>query len=147
MRILILSLFLAVFFTGCAGGASTKALSNRTESIDFVMSREDKELLLKYRQEGFADLNSYSVIIVRPIENEDTLDEITEQAQRRSFVSFQKYLRERGVRIDSNTNTKLLNLINEKGSLKRIQDKEKSRIVYIFVVEEDGLKRNIDSIK
>ncbi|MDA3900514.1 MAG: hypothetical protein PF637_08345 [Spirochaetes bacterium] len=149
MRILSLSLLfiITLSFVSCKGIPEVKNGGTQTETIDSIMSQDDRELLKKYRQEGFVDLNSYAVIIVRPVESDEPSESIMDQAEKRIYVSFQKYLRQKGVRVDSNTNTKLINLIDEYGSIKRVHDSKESRVVYIFVVEMDGLKRYIDVIK
>lgn len=104
------------------------------------------EFLHKYREEGFVNSNTFTVIIVRPSDSATNDLEIKKQAIRRTIVFLKKYKQEKGQRITPKTNTAILNLVKERGILKKVEDKEHSRLVYYFILEVDGLQRQIDNM-
>ncbi len=115
-----------------------------TEEVSGIETAD--QIMKKYRKEGFVDRDTYSIIIVRPADTMDSQADILSQAKKRTLVSFTKYIRQQGKIVDSNTNASLLNLINDYGSLKRVEDSKNTRIVYVFIVKRDQLKRYIDGL-
>lgn len=103
-------------------------------------------ILEKYRNEGFVDPNTYSIIIVRPADSSDSREEILSQAEKRAYVSFQKHVRMQGNRVDKNTRAAILNLVNTHGKLTYVEDSETSRTVYLFVISRDRLKHYIENL-
>ncbi|MFW5807481.1 MAG: hypothetical protein ACOC2H_05585 [Spirochaetota bacterium] len=100
----------------------------------------------KYRKEGFIDPDTYSIVIVRPSDSNDSEDEIISQAKKRAYVSFQKHIRQQGKIVDQNMNAALLNLVNSRGNLQRIEDSEDSRTVYVFLIKRERLKHYIETL-
>ncbi len=101
---------------------------------------------LMYEKEGFVSKDTYVVIIVHPFSNAPAGAEIQNQAKKRAFTSLLKYKHAQGKILSQNGTTQLVNIINEHGTLTKIDDTEKKRSVYQFVVKKDNLKQYVDSL-
>ena len=69
--------------------------------------------------------------------------DIENQIKNRTLSSFQKYLSENGKQPDNNRRAKILNLINDFGTLKKLEDTQSKRFIYILSIKKDNLKAYI----
>lgn len=101
---------------------------------------------LLYEKEGFVNKDTYVVIIVHPLTNSQPDSNIENQAKKRAFTSLLKYKHSQGKIMSQNDTAMIVNLINEHGKLTKIDDKNKSRTIYQFVVTKQNLKQYVDGL-
>lgn len=107
---------------------------------------EDNQNSFIYEKEGFVSRDAYVVIIVQPFSTSETGTDIESKAKKRALTSLLKYKHSQGKILSQNGTTQIVNLINENGKLTRIDDSEKSRSVFQFVVKKTNLKQIVDSL-
>ncbi|MBP8082320.1 MAG: hypothetical protein KAZ87_03865 [Spirochaetes bacterium] len=129
MKKALFALTAILFISGCAAKMET----NRSSS-------GDSDLIKKYQKEGFVSNNEYVTIIIKSDKDSSSISDIESQIKNRTLSSLQKYLSENGKQPDNNRRAKILNLINDSGSLKKFDDIQSKRFVYVFSIRKDNLK-------
>ena len=129
MKKALFALTAILFISGCAA----KMEMNRSSS-------GDSDLVKKYQKEGFVSNNEYVTIIIKSDKDSSSISDIESQIKNRTLSSLQKYLSENGKQPDNNRRAKILNLINDFGSLKKLDDIQSKRFVYVFSIRKDNLK-------
>lgn len=137
------SFLLFLFISTCF---ITFSCSKSTQTTTTTGSNDTEQMLKKYSREGFINNNLFRVIIVEPENSPNSEDSIKEKAERRAFISFQKYIRSKGKKLKANAKPNLLNLINDSGKLMPIKDKKNSRTVYVFEVKKNNLVSYINKL-
>lgn len=132
MKKALFALTAIIFISGCAA---------KTETT--LVSSGDSDLIKKYQKEGFISNNEYITIIIKSDKDTSAITEIESQIKNRTLSSLQKYLLENGKQPDNNRRAKILNLMNDFGSLKKLDDTQSKRFIYVFSVKKDNLKAYI----
>lgn len=129
MKKTFIALTAIIFISGCAA----KVESTKTAS-------GDSDLIKKYQKEGFISNNEYATIIIKSDKDSSSMADIENQIKNRTLSSFQKYLSENGKQPDNNRRAKILNLINDFGTLKKLEDTQSKRFIYVLSIKKDNLK-------
>ena len=72
------------------------------------------------------------------------MTDVESQIKNRTLSSLQKYLLENGKQPDNNRRAKILNLMNDFGILKKLDDTQSKRFIYVFSIKKDNLKAYIN---
>jgi len=129
MKKALFSLAAIIFISGCAAKIET----TKTSSVD-------SDLIKKYQKEGFISSNEYVTLIIKSDKDSSSISDIESQVKNRTLSSLQKHLSENGKQPDNNRRAKILNLINDFGTLKKLEDTESKRIIYVLSIKKDNLK-------
>lgn len=146
-KLLLVFAAITLLFTACKKDnvKEESKLDTKQNTVEST-TNENAELLNKYHKEGFLDKNTFVVIIIKPSDSNLSFSEMKQQGKDRALVSIKRFLKSKGKRIDNNTNASILRLINNNGNLIRIDDKSKSRIVYVYEIKKTNLYREISSL-
>jgi hypothetical protein len=154
----IFFLLLLTFIVSCATSSTRSSSSSSSsnqetvdpapvDTVDTANAIDPAEQVFrKYREEGFVNSNTYSIIIVRPSDSTDSRSDIQKQAKQRTLVSFRKHIQSQGKRVTPNANASLLVLINDNGKMIQVDDEKQSRVVYVYLVERQNLKRYVEGL-
>lgn len=133
MKKALFSLTAIILISGCAA---------KTETT--IVSSGDSDLIRKYQKEGFISNNEYITIIIKSDKDTSAMTDVESQIKNRTLSSLQKYLLENGKQPDNNRRAKILNLMNDFGILKKLDDTQSKRFIYVFSIKKDNLKAYIN---
>ncbi len=129
MKKVLFALTAIIFISGCAAKVDTTKTTSG-----------DSDLIKKYQKEGFISNNEYVTIIIKSYNDSSSMTDIENQIKNRTLSSFQKYLSENGKQSDNNRRAKILNLINDFGTLKKLEDTQSKRFIYVLSIKKENLK-------
>ena len=129
MKKVLFALTAIIFISGCAAKVDTTKTTSG-----------DSDLIKKYQKEGFISNNEYVTIIIKSYNDSSSMTDIENQIKNRTLSSFQKYLSENGKQSDNNRRAKILNLINDFGALKKLEDTQSKRFIYVLSIKKENLK-------
>ncbi|HOS40114.1 MAG TPA: hypothetical protein PLG31_10295 [Spirochaetota bacterium] len=124
---------------------STSAVTKPTHGGNASLS--DRDILpAEYQREGFISKDLYRIVIVSPADECPDMGYVEKNARQRAFMSLQKHLESRNKIVDQNTRARLLNLINEKGTVKNLECRDEKRKAFVFEIEMKNLGQYLDGL-
>lgn len=117
---------------------------NSNNSTGNNTASKNNEILKKYKKEGFTDKNTFITIIIKSYSDTSQQSDIESQIKNRTLSNIQKYISDNGNTVTQNTRAQILNLMSESGELKKFDDKEGKRYLYIFEINKDNLRTCIN---
>jgi PBP1b-binding outer membrane lipoprotein LpoB len=155
--IILTVLFAALYMSGCRSDQEmtdpqppvNKNL-NQTEippkdviSSD-ITDHAAEEIPKEYLKEGFIDRSTFRIVIIATREECLTDQQSIEKKSRnRSLATLQKYITSQGLTITRNTNSGLINIMNENGKFYRKNAECGKTNIYYFDIKKEGIKNNV----
>ena len=121
----------------------------KKEGDDSHQNRLEKEYASPrdYQSEGFISRDLFRIIIIEPKGDQDPdSNAIENRAKRRALSSLRHYLTSKNRIIGRNVNAKLLNMINQYGTLRQETRETKGSNIYFFEVEKTDIKQFVDDL-
>ena len=144
---LFISLFyiiLFIIFNSCTTKKGIKEVTPISQGKEPLKGTINKQ---KFQREGFITRDIYRVVIVQPnIGNKYNMKSLIKIAKRKTYTSLQNYLLENDIRINRNTQVRIINLINANGKLIKIDMGRKSSDTYIYEITKKNLKQHIKNL-
>lgn len=139
----IIMIILIVNILSCGRAPRTESLDNNTklEKPEFSEVLEEQ-----YRKEGFIAPNTFRVVIIEPAETTGSDNYALETAKKRAYLMLKKHLLSDNRIVTSNVDAAILGIVDRDGSLRKVDDKKKTRNVYFFEIQKDGIKQHIESL-